>query len=141
MDEFADDLAQVYGAFPARQSLQTGMPLAAMAGELPRRDLQVFVDGLAIPTIPTTSSAMPNFLKASDTYATFGAKYQSTAWPGHRRRTGRPGSRAAERLRRSEVSVAKDAGALGGCCLASRIAPTASEPSESCQTQPTRTDP
>jgi len=77
MDEFAGDLVEVYGAFPARQSLQD-QALAALQERFPDVDFQVFVDGLAYPDDPSHESALPNFLKASDTYATFGAKYQST---------------------------------------------------------------
>jgi multiple sugar transport system substrate-binding protein len=78
MDEFAGDLAAVYGAFPARQSLQADA-VAGLQERFPDVDFQVFVDGLAYPDVPSSESALPNFLKASDTYGTFGAKYQSTA--------------------------------------------------------------
>jgi multiple sugar transport system substrate-binding protein len=44
----------------------------------PNADAQVFVDALNYPDNPNHESGMPNFLKASDTYGTFGAKYQST---------------------------------------------------------------
>lgn len=77
MDEFAGDLAAVYGAFPARQSLQADA-VAGLQERFPGVDFQVFVDGLAYPDDPSSESALPNFLKASDTYNTFGAKYQST---------------------------------------------------------------
>jgi multiple sugar transport system substrate-binding protein len=77
MDEFAGDLVDVYGAFPARQSLQDAA-LASLQERFPGVDFQVFVDGLAYPDEPSSESALPNFLKASDTYNTFGAKYQST---------------------------------------------------------------
>jgi multiple sugar transport system substrate-binding protein len=78
MGEFAGDLAAVYGGFPARQSLQADA-LAGLQERFPGVDFQVFVDGLAYPDNPSHESAMPNFLKATDTYAVFGAKYQSTA--------------------------------------------------------------
>ncbi len=77
MDEFAGELAAVYGGFPARQSLQADA-LAGLQERFPGVDFQVFVDGLAYPDDPSHESAMPNFLKASDTYGVFGAKYQST---------------------------------------------------------------
>jgi multiple sugar transport system substrate-binding protein len=77
MGEFAGDLAAVYGGFPARQSLQADA-LTGLQERFPGVDFQVFVDGLAYPDDPSHESAMPNFLKASDTYAVFGAKYQST---------------------------------------------------------------
>jgi multiple sugar transport system substrate-binding protein len=77
MDEFAGDLAAVYGGFPARQSLQADA-LAGLQERFPGVDFQVFVDGLAYPDDPSHESAMPNFLKATDTYNVFGAKYQST---------------------------------------------------------------
>jgi multiple sugar transport system substrate-binding protein len=44
----------------------------------PNADLQVFVDALSYPDNPNHESGMPNFLKATDTYSAFGAKYQST---------------------------------------------------------------
>lgn len=77
MDEFAGDLAAVYGAFPARQSLQADA-VAGLQERFPDVDFQVFVDGLAYPDVPSSESALPNFLEASATYSTFGAKYQST---------------------------------------------------------------
>lgn len=77
MSEFAGDLVNVYGAFPARQSLQDGA-MANLEERFPGVDFQVFVDGLSYPDNPSHESAMPNFLKASDTYASFGALYQST---------------------------------------------------------------
>lgn len=77
MDEFAADLVDVYGAFPARQSLQDEA-VANLQERFPGVDFQVFVDGLAYPDNPSHESALPNFLKASDTYASFGALYQST---------------------------------------------------------------
>ena len=78
LGEYAPDLVQTYGAFPARESLQE-TSLAAMQEAFPNADLQVFVDALSYPDNPNHESGMPNFLKASDVYATFGAKYGSTA--------------------------------------------------------------
>ena len=46
--------------------------------KFPGVDLNVFVDGLAYPDIPSSESGMPNFLKASDRYGTFGSMYQTT---------------------------------------------------------------
>jgi multiple sugar transport system substrate-binding protein len=77
LGEFAGDLVDVYGAFPARQSLQ-GDALASLEERFPGVDFQVFVDGLAYPDDPSHEGLMPNFLKASDTYGTFGSMYQST---------------------------------------------------------------
>lgn len=77
MDEFAPDLVEIYGAFPGRTSLQEAA-LAKMAENFPNADLQVFVDALNYPDNPNHESGMPNFLKASDVYGTFGAMYQST---------------------------------------------------------------
>ncbi|HSN77459.1 MAG TPA: extracellular solute-binding protein, partial [Anaerolineae bacterium] len=77
LGEYAPDLVQVYGAFPARQSLQESS-LAAMQEKFPNADLQVFVDALSYPDNPNHESGMPNFLKATDAYSAFGAKYQST---------------------------------------------------------------
>lgn len=77
MDEFASDLVEVYGAFPARQSLQDEA-VAKLQERFPDVDFQVFVDGLAYPDDPSHESGMPNFLKAADTYSTFASKYQST---------------------------------------------------------------
>jgi len=77
MGEFAPDLVEIYGAFPGRTSLQESA-MAKMAESYPDADLQVFVDALNYPDNPNHESGMPNFLKASDVYGTFGALYQST---------------------------------------------------------------
>jgi multiple sugar transport system substrate-binding protein len=75
--EFAPDLLAVYGGLPARES-QQGEALATMAENFPALDLQVFVDAMRYPDDPSHESAMPNFLKASDTYATFAGMYETT---------------------------------------------------------------
>jgi len=76
--EFAEELTQVYGFLPAKTSAQESAG-AKWQETYPNADVQVFVDALNYPDNPNHESGMPNFLKASDTYATFGAKYQSTA--------------------------------------------------------------
>ncbi len=76
LGEFAPDLVDIYGAFPARQSLQDEA-LARLQERFPDVDLQVFVEALKYPDNPNHESGMPNFLKASDVYNTFGDKYQS----------------------------------------------------------------
>jgi multiple sugar transport system substrate-binding protein len=75
--EFAEELTQVYGFLPAKISAQEAA-VAKWQESYPNADAQVFVDALNYPDNPNHESGMPNFLKASDTYATFGAKYQST---------------------------------------------------------------
>jgi multiple sugar transport system substrate-binding protein len=75
--EFAPDLLAVYGGLPARES-QQGEALATMAENFPDLDLQVFVDAMRYPDDPSHESGMPNFLKASDTYATFAGMYETT---------------------------------------------------------------
>jgi len=77
LGEFAPDLLEVYGAFPARASLQDSA-LAKMQESFPGADLDVFIGGLSYPDNPNHESGMPNFLKASDRYGTFGSLYQST---------------------------------------------------------------
>lgn len=77
LGEFAPELLQVYGAFPGRISLQDEA-LATFQENFPNADVQVFVDALSYPDNPNHESGMPNFLKASDVYATFAAKIQST---------------------------------------------------------------
>lgn len=77
LGEFAADLVDVYGAFPARQSLQE-QAVVTLEERFPGVDFQVFVDGLAYPDEPSHEAPMPNFLKASDTYGTFASNYQST---------------------------------------------------------------
>jgi multiple sugar transport system substrate-binding protein len=77
LGEFAPELLQVYGAFPGRTSLQE-QALATFQENFPNADVQVFVDALSYPDNPNHESGMPNFLKASDVYATFAAKVQST---------------------------------------------------------------
>jgi multiple sugar transport system substrate-binding protein len=76
LGEFAPELLQVYGGLPARASLQESA-LATMAENFPNADLQVFIDALNYPDNPNHESGMPNFLKASDRYGTFGSLYQS----------------------------------------------------------------
>jgi multiple sugar transport system substrate-binding protein len=76
--ELATDLHAVYGGMPARASQQEEA-LAAMAENFPNADLQVFVDALNYPDDPSHESSMPNFLKATDTYATFASLYENTA--------------------------------------------------------------
>jgi multiple sugar transport system substrate-binding protein len=75
--ELAPDLLAVYGGMPARASQQEEA-LATMAENFPNADLQVFVDALNYPDDPSHESSMPNFLKASDTYATFASLYENT---------------------------------------------------------------
>jgi multiple sugar transport system substrate-binding protein len=77
MGEFAADLVDVYGAFPARQSLQD-QAVATLQERFPGVDFQVFVDGLAYPDDPSHEAPMPNFLKSSDTYASFASLYENT---------------------------------------------------------------
>jgi multiple sugar transport system substrate-binding protein len=77
LGEFAPELLQVYGGLPARQSLQESA-LATMAESFPDADLNVFIDAMNYPDNPNHESGMPNFLKASDTYATFASAYQNT---------------------------------------------------------------
>jgi multiple sugar transport system substrate-binding protein len=77
LGEFAPELLQVYGAFPGRASLQEEA-LATFQENFPNADVQVFVDALSYPDNPNHESGMPNFLKASDTYTTFAATFQST---------------------------------------------------------------
>jgi len=76
LGEFAPDLVALYGAFPARASLQDSA-LATMAGTYPDVDLNVFIEALSYPDNPNHESGMPNFLKASDRYSTFASLYQS----------------------------------------------------------------
>lgn len=77
LGEFAPDLIDVYGAFPARASLQDDS-IARLQEKFPDVDWQVFVDALSYPDIPNHESGMPNFLKAQDAIASFGALYTST---------------------------------------------------------------
>jgi multiple sugar transport system substrate-binding protein len=77
LGEFAPDLLTVYGAFPARASLQDSA-LATMKESFPNTDLDVFIGALNYPDNPNHESGMPNFLKASDRYGTFGSLYQGT---------------------------------------------------------------
>jgi multiple sugar transport system substrate-binding protein len=76
--DLAPDLLAVYGGLPARASQQEEA-LATMAESFPGVDLNVFVEALSYPDDPSHESAMPNFLKASDTYATFASLYENTA--------------------------------------------------------------
>jgi multiple sugar transport system substrate-binding protein len=75
--EFAEELAAIYGFLPAKQSAQ-GDALAKLQEANPNVNMKVFLEALSYPDNPNHESGMPNFLKASDTYGVFGAKYQST---------------------------------------------------------------
>jgi multiple sugar transport system substrate-binding protein len=75
--DLAPDLLAVYGGLPGRTSQQEEA-LATMAESFPNADLQVFIDALNYPDEPNHESSMPNFLKASDTYATFASLYENT---------------------------------------------------------------
>lgn len=76
LGEFADELVDVYGAFPARISLQEEA-VARMQEAYPDADLQVFVDALNYPDNPNHESGMPNFLKATDVYTSFASLYET----------------------------------------------------------------
>jgi multiple sugar transport system substrate-binding protein len=75
--EFAPELIDVYGAFPARASLQEAS-IAKLREKFPDVDWQVFIDALSYPDIPNHESGMPNFLKAQDTITSFGALFTGT---------------------------------------------------------------
>ena len=74
LGEYAPELLQVYGGLPARLSLQEES-LATMQESFPEADLNVFIEAMNYPDNPNHESGMPNFLKASDTYATFASAY------------------------------------------------------------------
>jgi len=78
LGEFAPDLVEVYGAFPARASLQESS-IAKLQENFPDADWQVFIDALSYPDIPNHESGMPNYLKANDAIASFQAKYEGSA--------------------------------------------------------------
>ncbi|MBN1488102.1 MAG: extracellular solute-binding protein [Anaerolineae bacterium] len=77
LDDYAPELLAVYGGLPARESLQEDA-VAAMSAQYPNVDINVFVEALNYPDDPSHESGMPNFLKASDTYATFASLYENT---------------------------------------------------------------
>jgi multiple sugar transport system substrate-binding protein len=77
LGDMAPQLLQVYGAFPARQSLQDSA-LEKMKENFPNADLQVFIDSISYPDNPNHESGMPNFLKSSDTYTAFASLIQTT---------------------------------------------------------------
>ncbi len=77
LDDYAPELLEIYGAFPARESLQDEA-LATMQENYPGVDLNVFIEALNYPDKPNHEAGMPNFLKASDRYGTFGSLYEGT---------------------------------------------------------------
>jgi len=77
LGDMAPQLLEVYGAFPARESLQDSA-LEKMQTNFPNADLQVFIDGINYPDNPNHESGMPNFLKSSDTYTAFASLIQTT---------------------------------------------------------------
>jgi multiple sugar transport system substrate-binding protein len=74
MSNYAADLVDVYGAFPAKLSLQEAR-IASLQEQYPNVDFQVFVDMVSYPDNPNHESGMPLFQKSSDRYSTFGALY------------------------------------------------------------------
>ena len=76
LGEFAPDLVNMYGAFPARKSLQTAA-IAKMQAQYPSVDLQVFIDDIKYADNPNYENGMPNFLKSYDLYSKFGSLYNS----------------------------------------------------------------
>jgi len=77
LGEFAPDLLQIYGAFPARASLQEDA-MATMAESYPDVDLQVLVEALNYPDNPNHEAGLPNILKANDRIGAFQTLIQST---------------------------------------------------------------
>lgn len=72
------DLLNVYGAFPAKQSLQeaffTGLDEKFAPNEV---NWQVAVDSLAYPDNPNHEAGLPNFLKSQDAITAFGTLLRS----------------------------------------------------------------
>lgn len=69
LGEKADELAQIYGGMPARQSLQ-GAYFDTFAQQFPnqRMNWTVVTSGLSHPDIPNHEEGLPNFLAARDRY-------------------------------------------------------------------------
>jgi multiple sugar transport system substrate-binding protein len=82
LGEFAPDLIEVYGAFPARASLQE-TSIATLQEKFPDADWQVFVDALSYPDIPNHESGMPNFLKAQNALQRFPGQVRGYAGSRH----------------------------------------------------------
>jgi multiple sugar transport system substrate-binding protein len=77
--EAAPDLLLVYGAMPARMSLQDGF-FVGLDEKFPQGvDWQVAVDSLSYPDNPSHEAYMPNFSKADDRVKAFQSLYNSTA--------------------------------------------------------------
>jgi len=74
--EAAPDLLLVYGAMPARMSLQADF-FAGLEEKYPQGvDWQVAIDSLSYPDNPNHEAYMPNFSKADDLVKAFQSKYQ-----------------------------------------------------------------
>jgi len=76
MSTYAADLVDVYGAFPAKISLQDPR-LAQLQADHPGVDFQVFIDMVKYADNPNHESGMPNFQKASDRYSTYYQLYKT----------------------------------------------------------------
>jgi multiple sugar transport system substrate-binding protein len=73
------DLLSVYGAFPAKQSLQESFFADLDAKFAPNKvNWQVAVDSLAYPDNPNHEAGLPNFLKSQDAITAFGVLMRST---------------------------------------------------------------
>lgn len=73
MGEAANDFAQVYGALPARLSLQDSYFDALDAGQFADKDItwQVVIDSMGYPDNPNHEEGYPNELQARDALAAF----------------------------------------------------------------------
>jgi multiple sugar transport system substrate-binding protein len=78
MTKYAADLVGVYGAFPAKVSLQAAR-IAALQTQYPGVDWQPFIDDVSYADNPNHESGMPNFQKASDRYTTLYSLYKSSS--------------------------------------------------------------
>lgn len=76
--EGAPELLQVYGAMPARKSLQESYFEELDAVYTQGVDWQVAIDGLAYPDVPSHEGWMPNFIQADDRIQAWTTLYQGT---------------------------------------------------------------
>ncbi len=75
--EAAGDFLQIYGGFPARNSLQEDF-IASLDEQFPQGvNWQVAIDGLAYPDIPNHESNLPNYAKAYDRIGAFQTLYET----------------------------------------------------------------
>lgn len=76
LDKYAQELLDIYGALPARISLQDAA-VKALKETYPDVDIVVFIDALGYIDSPSHEVGLPNYQKSLDTLADFQTDYET----------------------------------------------------------------